>query len=67
MSFFKNPKDVHITGSRITNVEGNQVIHFGRDKRTEQARFGLPKRNPYLLWSLLIPLGSDLKTSCKHP
>jgi len=43
MPFVENPKDVHITGSTITHVEGNQNIYPGRDRRTKRATFDLPE------------------------
>ena len=57
MPFFKDPKDVHITGSTITNVEGNQIIYTGRDKRTKRAPFDLPYCDdpPQLSVNYLLP------------
>jgi hypothetical protein len=39
MPLFNYPKEVHITGSTITNVENQS----SRDKCTKRVRFDLPK------------------------
>ena len=43
MPFFKNTKDVYITGGTNVNVEGNQNIYVNRDKCTKRTRFDLPR------------------------